>query len=90
MSVPGAEIWRHGVDLESVRQLVPGDDIYLKCVGPEAGAARIFAAAVHLGDQAGIRYVVGYPGRVLTAESVGRDLGHNSMRANLSRKVTLG
>jgi hypothetical protein len=28
----GAEIWRHGVDLESIQQLVPGDDVYLKCI----------------------------------------------------------
>ena len=29
---PGAEIWRRGVDLESPRQLVVGDEIYMKCV----------------------------------------------------------
>lgn len=131
---PGAEIWRHGVDLESIHQLVPGDDVYLKCVRPEAGgpvmaaivavaekgdamnlvphhiteigacAGKLIAvtgesvsvkndqgtcqvrtnaqttfwrgqnfpnaSALQLGDDVGIRYVVGYPGRVLTAESV--------------------
>jgi Domain of unknown function (DUF5666) len=131
---PGAEIWRRGFDLESIRQLVPGDDIYLKCLRPEPGGpvmATIVAApegqdginlephhitaigacvgrltavasdsvtvtndegtckvqtnaqttfwrgekfpdasALQLGDEVAIRYVVGYPGRVLTAESV--------------------
>ena len=28
---PGAEIWRRGADLEDIHQLVPGDQIYLKC-----------------------------------------------------------
>ncbi len=45
---PTAEIWRHGVYLESIRQLVPGDDVYLKCVLPEAAgpvAAAIIAVA---------------------------------------------
>lgn len=28
---PGAEIWRRGVDLQSPQQLVPGDNIYLRC-----------------------------------------------------------
>lgn len=131
---PVAEVWRHGIDLESIRQLVPGDEVYLKCVRPEAGgpvmaaivavpededgvnlvphhitaigacvgeliavtsdsvsvkndkgtcqvrtnAQTTFwrgqnfpdASALKLGDNVGIRYVVGYPGRVLTAESV--------------------
>lgn len=131
---PGAEIWRHGVDLESIRQLVSGDDINLKCVRTEPGgpvmatmvavpegndtltlephhitaggvclgklvavardsvtvrnddgpckvqtnAQTTFwrgenfpdATALKLGDEAGVRYKVGYPGRVLTAESV--------------------
>jgi hypothetical protein len=129
---PGAEIWRHGVDVESIRQLVPGDDIYLKCAQPEpsgpvmaaivavpegddrpnleprhitaigvcvgkliavasdsvnvrneAGTCKVQinaqtsfwrgekfpdATALKLGDEVSIRYTVGYPGRVLTAE----------------------
>jgi hypothetical protein len=28
---PGAEIWRRGTDVESIHQLVLGDEIYLKC-----------------------------------------------------------
>jgi hypothetical protein len=129
---PGAEIWRHGVDVESVGQLLPGDDIYLKCAQPEpngpvmativavpegddrlnlephhitaigvcvgkliavasdsvtvrneegickvqVNAQTTFwrgenfpdATALELGDEVSIRYTVGYPGRVLTAE----------------------
>jgi Domain of unknown function (DUF5666) len=131
---PDAEIWRRGVDLESIRELAPGDDVYLKCVRPEASGpvmAAIIAVAenedglnlvphhitaigacsgeliaatsvsvtvknekgsckvqtnaqttfwrgqnfpdatgLKLGDRVDIRYAVGYPGRVLTAESV--------------------
>lgn len=131
---PGAEIWRHGVDVRSIRQLVPGDDVYLKCersrpngpvmaaivAVPEGGdslnlephhitainvcagklvavtsgsvsvkddqgickvqtnAQTMFwrgknfrdATALRIGDDVDIRYAVGYPGRVLTAESV--------------------
>ena len=44
---PGAEIWRRGMDLKSIQQLVPGDNIYLKCTRTEGGAvvASIVAAA---------------------------------------------
>jgi len=131
---PGAEIWRHGADLASIQQLVPGDQIYLQCAKPESGGSVMAtivavpegddmvtlkphqitaigvcvgkliavtaesltvrngegtckiqtnaqttfwrgenfpdATALKLGDEVGIRYIVGYPGRVLTAESV--------------------
>lgn len=45
---PDAEIWRRGVDLDSVRQLVVGDNIYLKCArAAESGVvvASVMAAA---------------------------------------------
>lgn len=135
---PGAEIWRHGIDVESVRQLVPGDNIYLRCAqaepsGPiratmvavpegddglnlephhitaigacvgkliaigsdsvtarnEGGTCNVqinaqttfwrgenfpSVTALKLGDEVSIRYTVGYPGRVLTAESVEANL----------------
>jgi hypothetical protein len=32
-----AEIWRRGVDLESIQQLVVGDEIYLKCARSAGG-----------------------------------------------------
>jgi hypothetical protein len=35
---PDAEIWRHGTDVESVHQLVLGDEIYLKCTRDADGA----------------------------------------------------
>ena len=35
---PGAEIWRRGVDLDSLQQLVPGDSIYMKCARASDGA----------------------------------------------------
>jgi hypothetical protein len=35
---PGAEIWRRGVDLESIHQLMVGDEIYLKCTRAAGGA----------------------------------------------------
>jgi hypothetical protein len=43
---PDAEIWRRGVDLESIQQLVIGDPIYLKCARAASGAviASIIAA----------------------------------------------
>jgi Domain of unknown function (DUF5666) len=43
---PDAEIWRRGVDLPSIRQLVAGDNIYLKCARAASGAvvASIVAA----------------------------------------------
>ena len=48
---PGAEIWRRGVDVESIRQLVPGDDIYLKCAQPEpSGPVMATIVAVPEGD----------------------------------------
>jgi len=34
----GAEIWRRGVDLDSLQQLVPGDSIYMKCARASDGA----------------------------------------------------
>lgn len=34
---PGAEIWRRGVDLQSPQQLVPGDNIYLRCTQSAGG-----------------------------------------------------
>src|SRR5580693_6654319 len=41
-----AEIWRRGVDLESIQQLVVGDEIYLKCARSAGGevVASIVAA----------------------------------------------
>src|SRR5580698_8869793 len=41
-----AEIWRRGVDLESIHQLVVGDQIYLKCTRADGGSvvASIVAA----------------------------------------------
>jgi hypothetical protein len=43
---PDAEIWRRGVDLESIHQLVVGDTIYLKCTRAAGGevVASIVAA----------------------------------------------
>jgi hypothetical protein len=43
---PDAEIWRRGVDLASIRQLVVGDEIYLKCARAAGGevVASIIAA----------------------------------------------
>jgi len=35
---PDAEIWRRGVDLENIHQLVVGDNIYLKCARTDSGA----------------------------------------------------
>jgi hypothetical protein len=130
---PGGEIWRHGSDVESIRQLVPGDNVYLKCAQPEPSGAviativavpegddglklephhitaigacvgKLIAVArdsitvrnegtckvqinsqtsfwrgenlphetsLRLGDEVSVRYAVGYPGRVLTVESV--------------------
>jgi len=44
---PDAEIWRRGVDLESIHQLVPGDEIYLQCTRAANGSvvASVVAAA---------------------------------------------
>jgi hypothetical protein len=44
---PDAEIWRRGVDLESIHQLVVGDEIYLKCTRAADGTvvASMIAAA---------------------------------------------
>jgi hypothetical protein len=43
---PDAEIWRRGVDLENIHQLLVGDEIYLKCTRAADGAvvAAIVAA----------------------------------------------
>ena len=43
---PDAEIWRHGTDVDSIHQLVQGDEIYLKCARDADGAvvASIVAA----------------------------------------------
>jgi hypothetical protein len=44
---PDAEIWRRGADVESIHQLVLGDDIYLRCtraVGNGAVMASVVAA----------------------------------------------
>lgn len=44
---PGAEVWRRGVDLGTPRQLVPGDNIYLRCTRSAGGPlmASLIAAA---------------------------------------------
>jgi hypothetical protein len=44
---PDAEIWRRGVDLDSIHQLVVGDEIYLKCTRAADGTvvASVVAAA---------------------------------------------
>jgi hypothetical protein len=137
---PDAEIWRRGVDLESVRGLVVGDQIYTECtragdrgeivaavvaaveqdegvrIAPhhivEHGvcAGRLIAvtresltvknengicvtrvgatteiwrgetsrdtSALKLGDDVGVRFTVGYPGRELTAEAVEANVGN--------------
>jgi hypothetical protein len=41
---PGAEIWRRGVDLKSPQQLVPGEDIYLRCTRSAGG--RVMASLI--------------------------------------------
>ncbi len=49
---PDAEIWRRGVDLDSVHQLVVGDEIYLKCTrgaGGEVLASSVAAVQLDLG-----------------------------------------
>ena len=48
---PDAEIWRRGVDLDSIHQLVIGDEIYLKCTRTGSGAVvASIVAAVEDGD----------------------------------------
>jgi hypothetical protein len=49
---PNAEIWRRGADLESIHQLVEGDDIYLRCTRAAGGGAVVasMVAAVEKGD----------------------------------------
>jgi hypothetical protein len=47
---PDAEIWRHGTDVESLQQLVPGDEIYLKCTrGDDRAVIASVVAAVEEG-----------------------------------------
>src|ERR1035438_2605621 len=48
---PDAEIWGRGTDAESVRQLVVGDDIYLRC--SRAGNGIVVAAMVAAVEQGG-------------------------------------
>jgi hypothetical protein len=54
---PGAEIWRRGADLESIHQLVTGDEIFLKCARAGDGdpVMATMVAAVEPGD--GVRLV---------------------------------
>jgi hypothetical protein len=49
---PDAEIWRRGVDLESIHQLTLGDQIYLRCTRAADGGAVVASvvAAVEEGD----------------------------------------
>jgi hypothetical protein len=49
---PDAEVWRRGVDLESIRQLVVGDDIYLACTrsGEDGTVMASLIAAVKSDD----------------------------------------
>lgn len=46
---PGAEIWRHGVDIQSVQQLVPGDAINLRCT--QGAGGRVMASLVVAGTK---------------------------------------
>jgi hypothetical protein len=47
---PDAEIWRRGVDLESIQQLVVGDEIYLKCTRAAGAVVASIVAAVEKDD----------------------------------------
>jgi hypothetical protein len=47
---PDAEIWRRGVDLESIHQLVVGDEIYLKCTRAAGAVVASIVAAVEKDD----------------------------------------
>lgn len=47
---PEAEIWRRGVDLESIQQLLVGDEIYLKCTRAEGAVVASVVAAVEKDD----------------------------------------
>jgi hypothetical protein len=51
-AAPDAEIWRRGVDLESIHQLVVGDNVYLKCArSADSGVAvASMVAAVETDD----------------------------------------
>lgn len=42
---PDAEIWRRGVDLKSVRELIPGDELYLRCTRAASGAVHASVVA---------------------------------------------
>jgi hypothetical protein len=54
---PGAEIWRQGTDLDTIHQLVIGDQIFLKCTRERDGdpVMATVLAAVEQGD--GVRLV---------------------------------
>lgn len=46
---PGAEIWRRGMDIQSARQLVPGDTINLRCT--EGAGGRVMASLIVAGTK---------------------------------------
>jgi hypothetical protein len=50
---PDAEIWRRGTDVASVQQLVPGDEIYLKCTR-DADSAVIASVVAAVEDGHGV------------------------------------
>lgn len=47
---PDAEIWRRGVDLESIHQLVVGEEIYLECSRANGAVVASIVAAVEKDD----------------------------------------
>jgi uncharacterized protein DUF5666 len=48
---PDAEIWRRGTDVASLKQLVVGDDVYLKCSQSGEEVVASVVAAVEAGGQ---------------------------------------
>lgn len=48
---PDAEIWRRGTDIESIQQLVVGDDVYLRCT--QAGNGAVVASVVAAVEKGG-------------------------------------
>jgi hypothetical protein len=92
---PDAEVWRRGVDLDSIHQLVVGDEIYLKCT--RAVVASV-VAAVEEGDVLNLvaHHIVEYrvcAGHLVAAKdtlSVKNDGGICVVRVNADTKIWRG
>jgi len=98
---PDAEIWRRGVDLESIHQLALGDDIYAECIraGDSDAVMASVVAAVEKGDSVRIephhvaeyRVCGGYLVAIAKdAISVKSDDGVSVIRVNANTEIWQG